>query len=109
MKAATAFFLVISLGGPLGAQQPTMPSLGASVRACTVGLPSLFAPLPQAQALGKGAPLQKNVESMQRVALDAGIVGFPAFKVSVEGREYVALLVTTGEWGPISQDFAYRT
>ena len=109
MKAATAFFLVISLGGPLGAQQPTMPSLGASVRAWTVGLPSLFAPLPQAQALGKGAPLQKNVESMQRVALDAGIVGFPAFKVSVEGREYVALLVTTGEWGPISQDFAYRT
>lgn len=50
-------------------------------------MPHLFTPLPQAS--GKGVQAD-NAPSVRRVTLNADILGFPAFIVSVGDREFVA-------------------
>jgi len=109
MKVVAASFLIVVLGSPVGAQQVTTPSVNVRERGTTLGLPSLFTPLTQlARKTVVTAAMPVGVESMQRVALDAGVLGLGAFTVNVEGRDYIAERVDS-TLDIASQRFVYRT
>jgi hypothetical protein len=109
MKVVAASFLAIALGGSVGAQQVTTPSVNARERGTTLGLPSLFTPLTHlARKTVVTAALPVGVQSMQRVALDGSVLGLGAFTVNVEGQAYIAERVDS-TMDIASEKFVYRT
>jgi hypothetical protein len=109
MKVVAASFLAIALSGPVVAQQATTPSVNLDERGITPSLPSLFIPLTHvARMTAVTAALPAGVESMQRVALDAGVLGLGVFAVNVEGHDYIAERVDS-TIDVASENFVYRT
>ena len=82
--------------------------LGNAVLAAERNVPRLFTALVQEKATTERTPMPEGVDSMERVALDRGVLGMPAFSGVVSGYEFVAERLDSSR-GNLSETFDYRT
>jgi len=82
--------------------------LGNAVLAAERNLPRLFTALVQENVAAERVSMPEAVDSMERVVLDRGVLGLPAFSGVVAGHEFVAERLDSSR-GNLSETFDYRT